>query len=402
MKKIILIMAVFGAVACGTQRKSVSGTAASTTTSSSASSVSGATVQDTDNNRLAFGLSLFSAALRQSNGTENVIVSPYSAGVALSMLAEGANGETKAEIVNALKNASYSGPVKGGESYIITSANSVWLRSGFEVLPAYRKLLEKSYYADIYEKDFGSQSTVRDINGWCSDKTNKRIPSIIDEISPDMVMFLINALYFKAPWEYQFEKGSTYKNVFHAVSGDRKVDFMHIKREFCCGEQDGVKYVILPYKSEEYQMIVCLPAKGADIPSFVSGITKEMFQKAVDGADYTEVALSLPKFKVNTTLTMNDILRSMGVNKAFGGAADFSLMTNASVAVDEVKQKCFIEVNEEGSEAAAVTSIGVRLTSVGPDVRPFIMNVDRPFVFAIFNTETKDILFAGQINTIAE
>ena len=147
-------------------------------------------------------------------------------------------------------------------------------------------------------------------------------------------------------------------------------------------------------------MVVCLPAEGVDMKDFLSYVNADRFKSFMEAATMQTVALSMPKFKVNTTLIMNSLLQSMGVHKAFSGAADFSAMTQAGVAVDEVRQKCFIEVNEEGSEAAAVTSVGVRLTSVRPELKPFIMNVDRPFVFAIFNAENNDILFAGKIATI--
>ena len=129
-------------------------------------------------------------------------------------------------------------------------------------------------------------------------------------------------------------------------------------------------------------------------------VTSSMFESALKQAVTRKVALSMPKFKVNTTAVLNSILMSLGVEKAFSKGADFSGITSAGVAVDEVKQKCFVEVNEKGAEAAAVTSVGVRLTSVGPVERMFIMNVDRPFVFAIFNTGSNDILFAGRISIV--
>lgn len=395
----MLALAALAVVSCGTQRKTAAdNTVAGNTTAPETVS----TVGGNADGRLAFGLSLFNEAVSASgNAAENIVVSPYSAGMALSMLAEGAAGDTKAELVFALKNASYSGDIlESGDGCIISSANSVWIRSGFPVLPGYASLLKNAYSAEIAERDFSVPATVKEINKWCSDKTSGKIPEIIDNIGSDMMMFLLNAMYFKAPWQYKFDKNSTFKAVFHSPSAVQNTDFMHIRKSFLCGEISGCKFVVLPYKSGNWNMVVCLPAEGVDMKDFLSYVNADRFKSFMEAATMQTVALSMPKFKVNTTLIMNSLLQSMGVHKAFSGAADFRVMTQAGVAVDEVRQKCFIEVNEEGSEAAAVTSVGVRLTSVRPEPRPFIMNVDRPFVFAIFNAENNDILFAGKIATI--
>ncbi len=405
MKHIIFTLAILSVVSCGTQRKTTANNASSDNMTNTMENVS-ASVQASataeENGKLAFGLSLFNAAVSTSGDAANVVVSPYSAGMALSMLAEGAAGQTKSEIESVLKGSSYKSDVlKSTADYTISSANSIWLRSGFSVKPDFRAVIEGPYAAKVSERDFSSPATVKEINKWCSDNTAKKIPEIIDQINPDMVMFILNALYFKAPWEYQFDKRTTSKAVFHSPSGDQTVDFMHLKKELCCGTAENCRFVVLPYKSGEWQMAVCLPDEGADIKALVSTLSASKFAEAISGAEYCQVALSMPKFKVNTTMILNNILRSLGMKTAFSDAADFSSMAG-NVAVDEVKQKCFIEVNEEGAEAAAVTSIGMRLTSVAPEPRPFVMNVERPFVFAIFNAETNSILFAGKIASIEE
>ena len=399
MKKIALALAALAAVSCGAQRKTVSDNKSDVAPVESVTAVKSAASAETG--KVAFALSLFNASLSGKSLSANVVVSPYSAGMALSMLSEGASGQTKEELTSALNHASFAGDkLKGDKSCQLSSANSIWLRDGFSVLPTYKSLLTGSYSAEINSRDFSSPAIVKEINRWCSDKTNRRIPEIIDEISPEMVMFILNALYFKAPWQYKFDKNSTFKAVFHSPSAVQNTDFMHMKKSFLCGEISGCKFVVLPYKSGNWNMVVCLPAEGMDMKDFLSYVNADRFKSFMEAATMQTVALSMPKFKVNTTLIMNSLLQSMGVHKAFSGAADFSAMTQAGVAVDEVRQKCFIEVNEEGSEAAAVTSVGVRLTSVRPEPRPFIMNVDRPFVFAIFNAENNDILFAGKIATI--
>lgn len=405
MKHIIFTLAILSVVSCGTQRKTTANNASSDNMTNTMENVSAsvpASATAEENGKLAFGLSLFNAAVATSGDAANVVVSPYSAGMALSMLSEGAAGQTKSEIESVLKGSSYKSDVlKSTADYTISSANSIWLRSGFSVKPDFRAVIEGPYAAKVSERDFSSPATVKEINKWCSDNTAKKIPEIIDQINPDMVMFILNALYFKAPWEYQFDKRTTSKAVFHSPSGEQTVDFMHLKKELCCGTAENCRFVVLPYKSGEWQMAVCLPDEGADIKALVSSLSASEFAKAISGAEYRQVALSMPKFKVNTTMILNNILRSLGMKTTFSDAADFSSMAG-NVAVDEVKQKCFIEVNEEGAEAAAVTSIGMRLTSVAPEPRPFVMNVERPFVFAIFNAETNSFLFAGKIASIEE
>ncbi len=402
MKKIIFTLAALAAVSCGTQRKTAANNVSSDNDSKTVENVNVvASAASEESGKVAFGLSLFNAAVSSAGESANVVISPYSAGMALSMLEEGAAGQTKSEIDAVLKGSTYKSDIlKSSGDCIISSANSIWLRSGFHVLPAYRSIIENSYGAKVSEREFSNPSTVKEINKWCSDNTAKRIPEIIDEINPQMVMFILNALYFKAPWEYQFDKRSTSKAVFHSPSGEQTVDFMHLNKELCCGAGEGYRYVVLPYKSGEWQMAVCLPDEGADMRKFVASISAAEFSKAMSNADSRKVALAMPKFKLNTTLVLNNILSSLGMKSAFSNGADFSSLAVAGVAVDEVKQKCFIEVNEEGAEAAAVTSIGMRLTSVMPETQPFVMNVDRPFVFAIFNAETESILFAGKIAAI--
>lgn len=395
---VVLVMAV---AACGTQRKGASSQDVSSLGSVTAAEES-VNSESVVYNRIHFGLNLFSKAVADKNlASGNVVVSPYSAGMALSMLADGANGVTKDELKSALSGAVYSGDfLKSTKNTTISSANSIWIKDGFSVKENYIANLENSYKAQINVRDFSDNGTVKEINKWCSNKTAGRIPQIIDEISPDQVMFLLNALYFKSSWASAFDKKNTFDAEFHGENGDDKVPFMHQTETFTYGEMEGNQYVVLPYKSDEYRMVICLPSEKAEISTLLGALDADTFRNAVFSRRTAKVALSLPKFRVNTTLTLNGILRALGVQTAFTGAADFSGITGSSVAVDEVRQKCFVEVSEEGTEAAAVTSVGVRLTSVMPEDRPVVMNVNRPFVFAIVDSETADILFAGKIGTI--
>ena len=401
IKCLACVGVITAVVACGAQRK---GASLQDVSSSDSITAAGESVNSESvvYNRIHFGLNLFSKAVADKNlASGNVVVSPYSAGMALSMLADGANGVTKDELKSALSDAVYSGDfLKSTKNTTISSANSIWIKDGFSVKENYIANLENSYKAQINVRDFSDNGTVKEINKWCSDKTAGRIPQIIDEISPDQVMFLLNALYFKSSWASAFDKKNTFDAEFHGENGDDKVPFMHQTEIFTYGEVDGNQYVVLPYKSDEYRMVICLPSENAEISTLLGALDADTFRNAVFSRRTSKVALSLPKFRVNTALTLNGILRALGVQRAFTGTADFSGITGSSVAVDEVRQKCFVEVSEEGTEAAAVTSIGVRFTSVMPEDRPVVMNVNRPFVFAIVDSETADILFAGKIGTI--
>ena len=401
IKCLACVGVITAVVACGAQRK---GASSHDVSSSDSITVAGESVNSESvvYNRIHFGLNLFSKAVADKNlASGNVVVSPYSAGMALSMLADGANGVTKDELKSALSDAVYSGDfLKSTKNTTISSANSIWIKDGFSVKENYIANLENSYKAQINVRDFSDNGTVKEINKWCSNKTAGRIPQIIDEISPDQVMFLLNALYFKSSWASAFDKKNTFDAEFHGENGDDKVPFMHQTEIFTYGEVDGNQYVVLPYKSDEYRMVICLPSENAEISTLLGALDADTFRNAVFSRRTSKVALSLPKFRVNTALTLNGILRALGVQMAFTGTADFSGITGSSVAVDEVRQKCFVEVSEEGTEAAAVTSIGVRFTSVMPEDRPVVMNVNRPFVFAIVDSETADILFAGKIGTI--
>ena len=401
IKCLACVGVITAVVACGAQRK---GASLQDVSSSDSITAAGESVNSESvvYNRIHFGLNLFSKAVADKNlASGNVVVSPYSAGMALSMLADGANGVTKDELKSALSDAVYSGDfLKSTKNTTISSANSIWIKDGFSVKENYIANLENSYKAQINVRDFSDNGTVKEINKWCSNKTAGRIPQIIDEISPDQVMFLLNALYFKSSWASAFDKKNTFDAEFHGENGDDKVPFMHQTEIFTYGEVDGNQYVVLPYKSDEYRMVICLPSENAEISTLLGALDADTFRNAVFSRRTSKVALSLPKFRVNTALTLNGILRALGVQRAFTGTADFSGITGSSVAVDEVRQKCFVEVSEEGTEAAAVTSIGVRFTSVMPEDRPVVMNVNRPFVFAIVDSETADILFAGKIGTI--
>lgn len=353
--------------------------------------------------RVQFALNLFDACSSlQKDKASNLVVSPFSAGTALSMLMEGSTGQTRQEIENALCGSTFAGANLLGDEFVtVESANSIWIQNTFSVKKSFEDILKGTYSAEINPRNFRDPKTVSEINAWCSEHTAGKIPSIVDKIGPDMVLFILNALYFNAPWMNKFDKNATTKMTFHSAGSDNQIDFMRAEKEYAYAEFQGNQIIRIPYEGGIYSMIVALPAETSSVEQLMSSVTAEAVEHLGSYLSRRKVSLSLPKFRIEQTLVLNDVLKAMGIARAFSNAAELDAMVSAPVAVDEVKQKTYIDVSEQGTEAAAVTSIGVRLTSVRPDAdRPVRMTVDRPFVFFIQNQQTSDILFAGAISTL--
>lgn len=325
----------------------------------------------------------------------NVILSPYSAGVAFTMLADGSIGKTKEAIINALSCSSYYGDVPYTDSLnIVKTANSLWLNGGLVVKGEYAENLKNNYNAQIYAKDNGDPFTVEAVNQWCADHTENLIDKILEYLDPETRMILMNALYFKAPWEVAFDANATYKEVFHGEKEDKEVDFMHKTSDvYGYAYNDGCTYVALPYKGDRYAMLIAMPD---DITKIGNSLGADSFLNALGYLrPGREVCLSLPKFKLEFEMVLNDLLSLLGAGIIFSPAADFSGITDEKLSVSQAIQKCVLEVNEEGSEAAAVTAIVFTRTSVNVD-RVYV-KINKPFLFAIYDTKDKSILFEGKI-----
>lgn len=349
--------------------------------------------------RTGFALSFFKELNRTLPKDENIVASPYSAGVALSMLTEGAQGETKVELDNALNGCLFrNDKLDGGDSVIVKSANSIWIDDDFSVRNRYVDLLQKDYDALVTTLRFSDPATVKAINNWCSENTEGKIKEIIKELTPGDVMVLLNALYFNAPWEDEFDPSQTVKSDFNGVSGKTKVDMMGRKGRYNYVEFQGCQIIELPYKSSNYSMFVVLPPVGMDIDALLPYVSESLYAQALGMLSPVEVRFKMPKVKLETEMLLNRTLQNMGVRSAFSSAADLKgISAMGPLAVSEVRQKCYIDIAESGTEAAAVTSVMVRLTSVRPESDVKTMTVDRPYVFFIAERESKEILFAGKI-----
>lgn len=357
-------------------------------------------VEPTEGSEIGFALSFFRNVNQTVDSDKNLVVSPYSAGVALSMLAEGAEGQTRVEFNDALNNCMFKAVELGNNDTVtVKSANSLWIDNNFSVRNRYVDLLQKDYDSFVDALSFADPATVKAINNWCSENTNGKIDEIIDRLTPGMVMVLANALYFNAPWEKAFSPEATKDYVFHGVSHDSNVKMMSTKDTFRYAEYMECQMIELPYACGRYAMYVVLPPNNWEPGSIIPHIGETIFNAAMDMLSEREVVFRMPKFTIESSLVLNDAIRNMGVRSAFTPEADFKgISAMGPLVLDQVRQKCFIEVAEKGTEAAAVTVAQIRLTAARPGAKtPVMMTVDRPYLFFIADKETSNILFAGKV-----
>ena len=357
----------------------------------------------------AFTFNLFSK-IPDSQG-HNVMVSPFSISVALSMTLNGANGNTKSNMISALDlnglnideiNKIYHDLVtalKMADSNVVMGiANSIWIKKTFPVLDSFISTNRKYYDAKIQSLDF-NPAALAIINNWVSDKTNGKIPAILDQISPDEIMFLINAIYFNGKWQVQFDKSNTEDGPFTLSTGlSGTVPLMMMKEHFGYSEQTGYRALKMPYGRGKFEMVILLPDAGKSADRLIQQLNPTAWESLKTAlASKSKVDVWIPRFKFSWEIDLNDILSSLGMTVAFSGTdANFSkINTTDQLFISKVKHKSFIEVNEEGTEAAAATSVGIRMTSFGPGGPQF--HATRPFLFFITEKDTGAILFAGKV-----
>lgn len=355
--------------------------------------------------------------LADESPDSNIILSPLSIELALSMTANGTAGETytgmkKAlfqtgvpqELVNA-HFQSLTNDYSGREKVQLNLANSIWIREGFPVKPTFLETNETYYQATVRELDFGAADALDQINGWVSEKTQDKIPTILDEIPSDAVMYLINAIYFQGNWLQAFDTTFTQNLPFTLASG-QVVDknFMVQEQRFDYLETSEMLAVTLPFKDSTLGMSFFLPNEGLSLSSWVQSVTVEEWQQWNADLAYSQtgtrpplVKVVIPKFELTYEKKLNELLKQMGMELAFSaGFADFSPMTDVQVYIDEVKHKTYLKVDEFGAEAAAVTSVGIVETSLPIIEKEIVM--DRPFMVVLHDYSDGTILFAGLVN----
>ncbi|MCG6186055.1 serpin family protein [Maribellus maritimus] len=357
-----------------------------------------------------FGFELFQNIYAFETQSDNIMVSPLSVSLALAMTYNGANGETKTAMEKTLKvygltseaiNTSYQTLIDGLKSLdkkvLLEIANAIYYREGFDVEQDFISTNKEYYNADVEAQDFSSPSALETINGWVAEKTHDKIDKILDEISPEQAMFLINAIYFKGMWASEFDKDKTTKDPFYLDNGSTiQTDFMNQTQTVEMASNNLFSAIQLPYGKGKYNMLVFLPETDKTLQDIVDKLDKDNWETWMQSfAETEDVIISLPKFKYKYEIKLNDVLSEMGMGVAFTDAADFTGMNkNGQLKIDFVKHKTFIEVNEEGTEAAAVTSVGIETTSMPLYVE---FNANRPFFYAITEKDTKAILFMGTV-----
>jgi serpin B len=362
----------------------------------------------------AFAFRLFGEIARQSQPDSNLFISPLSAAMSLGMAYNGAGGTTQAEMQRTLQLAgmtlqdvdrSYRSLIallRALDPLVaFTLANSVWYDHNPAYAPTadYLDTVTAYFDAHVQSLDFRSAGAAATINAWVSDQTRGKIPSIVpDSIPRDVVAYLINAIYFRGSWTTQFDKSLTRPGPFQLATGaTTSVPLMTHGRPIRVGvtRADGVTVFDLPYGGAAFSMTVALPDAPGGIDSLVQQLTGERWSAWIAALDSASFEVYLPKFTLSYGLTMNAVLAALGMPSAFcdSNVADFTRMNpSGALCISDVRHKAFVDVNEEGTEAAAATSVGIGITSL-----PASLMVDRPFVFAIRERLSGTILFLGRV-----
>ena len=363
-----------------------------------------------------FGFNLFKKLNDFYEG--NIFLSPYSVFTALAMTYEGAKGETEEEMSNVLNvgqnNESLHNYMKNlyellnkeNEEYNISTANALWVRKNLQLLEDYKKIIQDYYGGDSTEVDFSNPTEAAGIiNQWIEDNTNGLIKDLISasNIPPLTVLILTNAIYFKGIWKVQFDPVNTTDRDFEIYNGNNvqvpTMKLIDTEDEFNYTENDDLQILELPYTGDDLSMIILLP-KNNDLSSIIDSIDDDKLSEWKNSMVETSLDIYLPRFKVETpVLSLNEILIELGMPIAFTGAADFSgITTNADLFISKVLHKAFINVTEEGTEAAAATAV-IMLESApnGGEPPRIVFNCDHPFLYLIQHKETGTILFMGSV-----
>jgi serpin B len=359
----------------------------------------------------SFAFKLFTE-LTKSNVEQNVFISPTSVALALAMVYNGARGETARALARTLElgeigleelnraNAALIESLRTLDPHVaLTIANSLWAQQGITFAPDFLSRNQECYRAEIAALDFGDAQAAATINDWVKHNPGGKIETIVDQIDRSAIMVLINAIYFKGRWAKPFDPRRTRELPFTLPGGHRKQHPMMAQTgKFDYYAIQGFQAISLPYGAGRASMYIFLPEQRSSLRAFRRELSHKSWDTWLRHFRPAEGTLVLPRFKLAYESTLNDALKALGIGIAFDGRrADFSGMfadSKPSANIDEVKHKTFVEVNEEGTEAAAATAIGMIRMTMAPQ-RNFSMIVDRPFFCAIRDNLTGALLFLG-------
>jgi serpin B len=361
----------------------------------------------TDN---TFSFKLFNNLASANSGGDNLFLSPLSISIVMAMTSNGANGQTLTAIDSAMDfnnfsqsqlNAYYNKLITQlpaiDSKTTINIANSVWYRQGFSVLPQFINTNSNFYKAEVSALDFSSPSAINTINNWVSDHTNGKIPTIVNSIPSDEEMYLINALYFKSTWQESFDPSKTQAAPFYVKAGNTvQTQFMNGVIDVNSYYDANVTVFELPYSGDKYSMVIVQPQSGKTLADIISGLDGAQWNTWMNALKSTVAQVSLPKFAYSYNTSLNSALTAFGMGVAFSDNADFSKISSTRLKISDVKHKAYIAVDEAGTEAAAVTSVGATVTDY-PQIAPNY-NVNHPFIFAIRERNSGLVVFAGLVN----
>jgi serine protease inhibitor len=358
----------------------------------------------------SFAFDIFRKTESAANENENIMISPLSISTALSMTLNGADGTTRDAMTEALRingltpeivNDSYKNLVSAllsidNKRVYLNIANSVWTEKNFAVKKPFTDCLTEYYNAESRSFDISDQAASKIINTWIENKTNGLIKEMVDKLESNSVMLLINAIYFKGKWNSQFIIKNTVNKPFYGPSGtSTEVPMMKQKADFRAYKGNGFKVAEFPYGQGNFVMDVILPDENNGLTGIIQLLSESSFNEWIAGMREAETELSFPRFKYGYKKKLKDILSDMGMGVAFTDNADFSNISDQSLLINDVTHQAFIETNEEGTEAAAVTVVDIITT--GAPVAPFVFNADHPFIFIIREITTNSILFMGKV-----
>ena len=358
----------------------------------------------TANNDFAFNL------FRVADAQNSTILSPISITYALGMLNNGAAGETQAQInkvlgfgetgaegINAFCKKMLTEAPNLDKSTKVLISNTIYMNKGYELKPLFVSKANDCYHAEPETRNFADGKTLDVINQWASDHTEKMIEKVLDKDSfdPSAISYLLNAIYFKGAWTEKFDKENTRDEAFKMETGEEKqLPIMHQEQEFYYAEDDDCQVLRLPYGNKAYSMTILLPKEGKTVRDLVKTLNKDTWERYQQiGSAIVDV--KLPRFESNTDLTLDKIMATLGMPNAFNpNLAEFPEFCNVPTYIDMMKQVARIKVNEEGTEAAAVTVIFVKLANAAP--RRVSFHATRPFLYIISEQSTGAIFFIGQ------
>ncbi len=354
-----------------------------------------------------FALNLF----QKVEGFDSKVVSPMSVTSLMAMLANGACGQTRQEILATIGADSislsemndfykalmeYSG--KADKSTTVNMANYIALNQQYQLKAPFAKTMADKYAAGVEPLDFTTQKTTQHINQWCKQHTDGMIPKIIDQVDASAVSYVMNAIFFNGSWKDKFNKSETKEERFQGYTRDvKRVKMMHRNDKMDYYDNDSFSAVNLPYGNGTYRMTVLLPHANASISQMMKSLNVESLEKIQRGMDECYVDLKLPRFTTELELPLNDIISQLGAPSMFTGKADFSCFADGNLYISKMLQKAKIEVSEEGTKAAAVTAAIMTMAMLEPnEPRHVEFHANRPFVYLITEASSGSILFMGQ------